>query len=310
MSQNLQLDPYIPHCWESPHTLRFGFDTPRLRLNEPCEKTQTLINALTIGLPRANFFALADKIGFDKNRALSLLTQLRPVLSQTPAQTAQKLKRTPIKAVLNDDGLSVKGLARELARVAHISFHSPSINNANITNAAGTTNASSTPNTLETTENKTSTKTPGRATDHPANINLVFLIEHYLASPHRAALWLSRGIPHMPIRFSDSMVQIGPIIRPEGAPCHYCICLTLGDKDPSLPRLASQLQGERAPSATEEVARATAPLAAALISRLIAGDEDAHTSFFTLPVRHGLPDANPREQKICKHVSCACGLLN
>lgn len=76
----LQIDPNVQVMWASPTELRFGFDSPRLVLNNPSQQTQRLIDALRIGMPTERFGQIASAYGVGVREQVTLLERLSPVL--------------------------------------------------------------------------------------------------------------------------------------------------------------------------------------------------------------------------------------
>lgn len=72
--------------------------------------------------------------------------------------------------------------------------------------------------------------------------DLAFLIADFVIEPYRAADWLRREIPHVPIVAGDAVTKIGPLLA-KGNPalCNHCIELHHRDKNPAWPVIASQL---------------------------------------------------------------------
>lgn len=88
------------------------------------------------------------------------------------------------------------------------------------------------------------------------------LVGHFVLPPEWHGMWLRRDVPHLPVVFSDTGVQIGPVIEPGAGPCLLCLELAHRDADPSWPAIASQLLGKRGTAETAVLAHEAAGLAA------------------------------------------------
>lgn len=95
--------------------------------------------------------------------------------------------------------------------------------------------------------------------------DLAVIVGHGVFPPHTHAVWLRRDVPHLPVLFTDSAVQVGPAVEPGTSACLVCVELHRRDLDPAWPAIATQLLG-RAPR-PEPPALATE--AAAVAARLV-----------------------------------------
>jgi bacteriocin biosynthesis cyclodehydratase domain-containing protein len=86
-------------------------------------------------------------------------------------------------------------------------------------------------------------------------------VGHFVLAPELHGLWLRRDVPHLPVVFSDTTVDVGPIIEPGHGPCLYCLQRYRTDADPSWPAISAQLWGRRGSAET--------PLAASEVAALV-----------------------------------------
>ncbi len=77
--------------------------------------------------------------------------------------------------------------------------------------------------------------------DHGAD--LAVAIGHFVLPANVHSLWLRRDVPHLPVVFSDTGVQIGPVVEPGVGPCLRCLELHRRDTDPAWPAVAAQVLG-------------------------------------------------------------------
>ena len=131
------------------------------------------------------------------------------------------------------------------------------------------------------------------------------LLSHYVVEPELFGYWLSRDIPHLPIVFSDTGVQVGPFIEPGTGPCLYCLELHRTDADPARTAIASQLWGRTSPAEVPLVTSEVVALATRLVTRRLAGPPaDAATSVF---LDSATGEATTRQW--VRHPDCGCEAL-
>lgn len=99
----------------------------------------------------------------------------------------------------------------------------------------------------------------------PAGAALV-LLAHHVVEPRRAALAIGRDLPHLPLVFGGSAVEIGPYVRPGVTACLACLAAAHLDADPAWPQLAAQAIGRRGHGVPLAVAWEAGLAAARLIS--------------------------------------------
>jgi hypothetical protein len=75
--------------------------------------------------------------------------------------------------------------------------------------------------------------------------DLAIAISHYVLAPALRGVWLRRDLPHLTVNFSDTRVELGPVIEPGHGPCLYCIERHRTDADEAWPAIISQLWGRR-----------------------------------------------------------------
>jgi hypothetical protein len=70
---------------------------------------------------------------------------------------------------------------------------------------------------------------------------LVVLAAHHVLAPGRAARWLGRDVPHLPVVFGERAAVLGPLVTPGTTPCLRCADEHRIDDDAAWPALAVQL---------------------------------------------------------------------
>lgn len=69
----------------------------------------------------------------------------------------------------------------------------------------------------------------------------VVLVAPRLIDPRRAARFVARDIPHLPVVLSGDRVDVGPYVQPGDTACLACMHAARTDADPQWPALAVQL---------------------------------------------------------------------
>lgn len=107
-----------------------------------------------------------------------------------------------------------------------------------------------------------------------ARPDLVVLCDAAIPDPVRVDALLADRVRHLPVRLSDGLGVVGPLVLPGRTPCLRCVELHHGDRDPSWPLLAAQL-ANRIGRADSACTLATAALATAQVLRALGTDGGA-----------------------------------
>jgi hypothetical protein len=71
--------------------------------------------------------------------------------------------------------------------------------------------------------------------------DLVILVGSPVVDPRRGELWLSHGVPHLPVAPAGPRTVIGPLVDDSpGAPCLWCLERHRADRDEAWPAVMSQ----------------------------------------------------------------------
>jgi hypothetical protein len=272
-SSTIRLHSGIPMAWEDVDTLRFGFDRPEARVRQPSAGIQRCIALLRSGVPEEHLAREAGRAGVTPQQAAELVTNLEGVLHTDEAPSPRFAPQTRLRVLLCDDGREVTGLRDALIATKLCALESPVMADM------------------------------GR---DEAPVHLVVLVERYLEPLERAQKWLIEEKPHLSMRFSDRSIVVGPLVGPDGNPCHTCTSLGLLDQDAALPLLASQLYGHTPASETEAGSHMAVAWAAVLIRQWMAQDPVAHTTQIEIPITHGLVAGAARVRRVSAHPKCAC----
>ena len=271
----LRLDPRLPVVWRSPMSVQIGFDPPRVRLDDVSPTTERLIAALVAGVTRPGLTMIA---GRDTLECDALLEALRPALLGAPDETRQAgLPVAVPTTVVAGSGPTAIALVGALA------------------GGGSRVLRSGDPAEVATTIDEPGVELPDAAV----------LIGHYVLAPTAGGVWLRRDVPHLPVVFSDSGVQIGPLITPGTGPCLHCLELHHRDADAAWPALASQLFGrstaaDAAPLSLEAAAQACRMVLAALSVRVSAPIRPAQSLY----IRADTGERQWREW--AAHAECDC----
>lgn len=267
---SLRLRSDLPVTWESPDTIRIGFDRAVARVRSPSAGQQRLIGKLLTGIDATRVSAEARGAGATPRETRELLAALAPALRQqaTEAQVVPRPLHTPepIQVLLSDGGREVPALRQVLHAAQICSFDSPT-----------------------------------------EDASLVLYVERFLEPLERAQQWLISERPHLLIRFTDTRACVGPIISVAGFPCHTCGSLALLAQDAALPVIAAQLVGKHPASETRDVGVLTAALVGQYVGAWRRGEKWVHTARLEVPVAGGIVSGNPRRNRIAPHPDCMCG---
>jgi bacteriocin biosynthesis cyclodehydratase domain-containing protein len=111
--------------------------------------------------------------------------------------------------------------------------------------------------------------------------DLAIAVGHFVLAPELHGLWLRRDIPHLPVVFSDTTVDVGPVVEPGRGACLYCLQRYRTDADPSWPAISAQLWGRRSGAETPLGSSEIAALASRLAIDRLVGGPDASTAVST-----------------------------
>lgn len=137
--------------------------------------------------------------------------------------------------------------------------------------------------------------------------DLVLLIAHFVIPPRRARAWLTRGIPHLPVVFSDSAVRIGPLVRAGGDPCVFCIDSAHTEREPAWPAIASQCLTRTSPLATPEFTLPTAAAVIELVDAWRRGEQTVSTRQYSLSKATPV-GVSVSHTPVASHPACYCSL--
>lgn len=263
----------IPVAWEDVDTLRFGFDRAEARLQRPSPGVQRFLASLRAGVEETQVPLESRRAGVTAQQAAVVVAELEQVLHSARVPSPRFNSHERLQVTLCDDGREVAGLREALLATKLCVFEGGD---------------------------------SGSNGDATESRRLVILAERYLEPLERAQKWLLAELPQLPIRFSDRSISVGPLISPEGNPCHTCGILGLLEQDAALPVLASQLYGQTPASETEAGSHMAVAWAAVLLRKWIARDPTAHTTQIVIPITDGFVSGEVRIDRVWPHPECAC----
>jgi bacteriocin biosynthesis cyclodehydratase domain-containing protein len=136
---------------------------------------------------------------------------------------------------------------------------------------------------------------------------LAILIANHVLEPRRYIRWLSRDIPHLAVIYTDTGVQIGPLVEPGVGPCLHCLARSAIERDPAWPAIASQLLGQTAVSEREPLVSTVAGLAVRLAeARLRDGTSELAAASVSFDAR----SLTGRRVEHRQHPDCGCRSLS
>lgn len=109
----LQLRPDLPLCWESPDSLRIGFEHATARVPHPSAAQQRLLGRLRDGIPADSWAAQTRAVGATPREARELLGLIGPALTRSEEEPDPSVSR-PLRVLLSDDGRPVPGFHEAL----------------------------------------------------------------------------------------------------------------------------------------------------------------------------------------------------
>lgn len=304
----LKLDARFPLVWRSPWDLQFGIDPVRVILRDVTNAEERLIAALTAGISRSGLTMIAESAGATDQQVGTLLRKVSPVLEgpapassggERGATSARFLPDTPgplshpppgTRVDLVGRGPTVERIARVLAQSGLRVVVAPAATANPGVGSAGPRPAGTAP--------------PDGRTEPEEQPAMGIAVGHFVVDPDVYGYWLRRDIPHLPVVFGDSAVNIGPVVEPGTGPCLFCLDRFRSDADPLWPTLATQLWGRRSATETPLVSREAASRAARIVlMRLAAGLPgpaesvrlDAQTGAVTTKAESPHPECGCRE---------------
>lgn len=277
-----RLNPDLSVCWEDVDTLRVGFETPCTRVVRPSAGAQRLLARLATGIPTRTVGLEARGLGATHAESRRLLSDLASALvEETPA--AGRREARVLRVRVSDAGREVVGLAEALraSGVCAITDATP----------IALHRAAPAAHVLD---------------DLARCADLAVLVERFIEPLAHERRWLAVAVPHLPIRFTDGAVHVGPLIDAGGSPCHSCVSLAHVDRDPAAPILAAQLQGKRPSAETSAGAHMAAAVAAMIVRAWLAGDPRVHRERFAIPMSRGRVAGPFAALPVAQHAECAC----
>lgn len=289
-----QLDPSKPLVWESPTTLRVGFERAIARVAAPSAAEQRVIALLLRGATEAEL-ASCDPLA-----TAGVLAALQPALvaaAPTELAAARERRASPPRPL----------------RRAPLNPAPPALRHAGPVQASGASRS------LRVLVNDDGRELPHlRAALEAERLctferdeappDLAIEVLRYIEPLGRTSRWLSADLPALLIRFTDDAARVGPIVRPDGRPCHGCETLHLTDDDPAIPAIAAQLYGTAPSAETATVALSVGVIAAHLVSSWRRGETWVHDRQIALRVAGGRPAALPTSTRITPHEACGCAI--
>lgn len=302
-----QIAPDHPVVWENETTIRVGFDRAIARVAASSPASQVVIAKLIRGATRAELAESGSRVvdrvlaelspalrynavtqGGARHRLAEAVGHQYPGAAEiAPAAMLRGAPRLPVSPALQgaaDARARTAGASRLTARLSDDGREVPGL--------------------------RAALEGPGacdlrRSTARP---DLVIEVHRFLEPLGRTARWLRAGVPHLMLRFTDDAARIGPIVAPDGAPCHGCEGLHLTDADPALPAIASQLYGTVPSSETPEVAQLSGAVAVHFLSAWRRRERWVHDRQLELPVAGGALSAFPKLTRIRTHAECGCAI--
>lgn len=226
----LRLHPDHLPLWRTPTTLQFGV-VPVAIVIDPTRWQQRLLRALEEGVPEAAIDMVAVSLGAPVGGAASFLRRVSAALDR---RATERLPFVVVEAPDAFPSAAVDGVRAALHDAGFsVVDHAPDLD------------------------------------DRTSGDTVSVLLAHHLVEPRTAARLMADDRRHLPVVFSGTGVEVGPLVRPGETPCLACLAAHRRDADAAWPLLAAQLVGRRAPFLAHTLAvEAGAAVAAMLIDDL------------------------------------------
>lgn len=271
------LDPAMPVLLRSDGTVQVGWDPRRAVVVRPPDGLTSstlagLLRAMQDGVSPDDLTALADRHGLaDVGPLTTALTSAGVLRTETPP-------RSPRLATIRVHG---RGPLSDLLTAA-----------------------------LRGSGNRVVASRLRHAAVGTTGTDLVVLSDFLVADPHVVRELQAAGVPHLPVRIRDGVGLIGPLVLPRVTSCLNCADLHRGDRDPSWPVVATQLQGTVG-FAERATVLATAAVALDQVNRVIdavrgdaRGNEPPPTLGATL--EFDVTTRTTTVRKWARHPRCGC----
>lgn len=259
----LRIDPARPPLWQSESSVQFGI--PAVAVVEVTAPWQLhLIRELERGVPEDALTDVAAHLGAPREAARRFIARLQPAL-EAPRAPRRAMLQVPVGTPSRQSDLILRTL-RTARMHADLSVWPDPV-----------------------------------SAPLPAGIPVILLAQH-LVEPRRTAALMVNDVPHLPLVFCGSHVEVGPYVDPGRTACLACAAAHRRDADPSWPIVAAQLVG-REPFEITEVDMLEGALAAA---RLLsdAQQRDPLKPTRSLVLRDG--SLRPRVRVHRPHAACLC----
>jgi len=235
----LRLHPAHPPLWRDATTVQFGIDAV-VTIAHPLPWQERLIAELERGVPRALLEGLAAALGASRDETAEFLDLLHPALADEPPPP------------------------RRLVVVAAVGIAPETID--------ATVHAMS-------SSRRFAVERAWRPADAAPGDDAVFaLLAHHVVHPRDAAALMRSDAVHVPIVFSGSRTEIGPVVVPGVTPCLACDAAHRRDADPAWPQLAAQLVGRRSVPVDSAEAWEAGLAAARLLDQVLGVSAEANVS--------------------------------
>ena len=310
-----QINPRYPVLWETPETIRVGFDRPLARVRAVSAAAQRLISELIRGARAAELGAHSSRLrdGMLSALAPALVTvpSTPPPLGPAPPASAPPPLRAAPRSPRPVTGHAAPGV-RERAGQRGVPAALPAAPGLPEyparRPAAVATRWNDDGHPVAALRDALGSAGLCEFVRGQRRPELAVEVVRFLEPLGRTSRWLSAGIPVLLVRFGDDAARVGPLVSASGAPCHACETLYLTDADPALPALAAQLYGARPASETTAVAGAVGQAAAHFIRAWQRNESWVHSRQLSFPIAGGELGGLPSLSLIRTHPACGCSV--
>lgn len=139
---------------------------------------------------------------------------------------------------------------------------------------------------------------------NPSHADVVVHIERFLRPAQHTLKFHEIGTRHIPIRFADQHIIIGPLITPGKPLCLFCVELHELHNTPELAILAAQLCQKTPSTENEDTIQFAVHIVAAVLRN--APEARGHVNQLRFSVKNGVIDPYAQIFRVLPHPECSC----
>lgn len=137
-----------------------------------------------------------------------------------------------------------------------------------------------------------------------SHADFVVHVERFLRPAQHSLIYHEKGIQHIPIRFTDRSIYIGPLVTPGDPLCLFCLELQQLQRTPELAIIAAQLC-QKTPATEND---ATMQFAVHMVASLMrhSPQPSTHKNQLRFSVNNGVVNPYGESIRVKPHPECSC----